>query len=78
VGVECTDGAVYVARLPDGPIVVLTETASLIWVTACSDEPGTVAERVAARVDRSVQEITPAVESFLADLVDRGLLRAVG
>lgn len=63
------------ALLPDGPIIVLAGTAALVWVAACSDEPGTVAARVAASVDRDVEEISDAVDAFLAELVGMGLLR---
>jgi len=67
--------ALYVARLPSGPIVVLDGTAALIWTVACTDEPASVAARVAALVDRDVAEIADAVDVFLADLVERGMLR---
>lgn len=68
--------ALYVARLPSGPIAVLEGTADLIWTVACADEPAPVAARVAALVDRDVAEIADAVDVYLADLVERGLLRA--
>ena len=31
IATEQHDDAVYVARLPDGPIIVLEGTAALIW-----------------------------------------------
>ena len=68
--------ALYVARLPAGPIIVLDGTAALIWTVACADEPGSIAARVAARVDRDVAEIAYAVDEFVADLVEQGLLIA--
>lgn len=72
---EQHDEAVYVARLPDGPIIVLEGTAALIWAEACSSEPGEIADRVGERVDRDTGEIADAVSRFVEDLVARGLLR---
>ncbi|MCE4027822.1 MULTISPECIES: hypothetical protein [unclassified Microbacterium] len=75
VGVIDQDDAVYVARLPQGPIVVLAGTAAVIWRAACDAGAGTVAHRAAGSVDRDSAAITDAVDGFVADLVARGLLR---
>jgi len=68
------DGVVYVAHLPDGPIAVLEGTAALIWGEACSGERESIADRVAEATGAAVAEIRGDVESFVADLVERGLL----
>ena len=65
----------YVASLPDGPILVLRDSAAAIW--AAASEGGTlemIVDRVAAGVGVDRAEIAGDVESFLADMVRRGLL----
>jgi hypothetical protein len=64
----------YLARLPDGPIVVLEGTASIIWGQAVGGEVPDVASGVAAATGEEVTQIRDAVDQFLADLVDAGLL----
>lgn len=75
VGVEQREATVYVARLPDGPIIVLEGTAALIWMEACSSAPRTIAERVGDHVDRGAAEIAAEIDRFVRDLVAQGLLR---
>jgi hypothetical protein len=67
----------YLGRLPDGPIVVLQDTASVIWVQAVADEGPDVAAGVAASAGVDVAEIRDTVEQFLAHLVAEGLLLRV-
>ena len=74
VGVVEEKGVVYVAPLPTGPIVVLTDAAAVIWAEALSGDSATFAERVAARTDRTVPEIAADVEAFVQSLIARGLL----
>ena len=73
--VEQHEGTVYVARLPDGPIIVLEGTAALIWVEACSSADGAISDRVGDRVDRDAAEIAGDVDALVQDFVARGLLR---
>lgn len=75
VGVIEDDGVVYAATLPGGPIVVLDGVAALIWSEACAGDRESIAERVAAATDASADDIRGHVDSFVADLVARGLLR---
>ena len=77
VGVIDDGAAVYAARLPEGPLIVLAGTAAVIWRAACEDRDGTVADRVAGSVDRGGATIVDAVDDFVADLVARGLLEPV-
>lgn len=74
VGVIDDGDAVYVAPLPRGPIVVLDGTAALVWRAACDGPADTIAARVADRVDEAAEGIEGAVDAFVADLLDRGLL----
>jgi len=67
-------GVVYAASLPDGPIVVLDGAAAAIWVGACDGPRSTLADRVAALTDAAVDDIREDVESFVDELVRRGLL----
>lgn len=78
VGVIDDGDAVYAARLPQGPIVVLAGTAGVIWRAACEEGDGTVADRASGRVDRDTAAIVGAVDEFVADLVVLGLLEPAG
>ncbi len=74
VGLITEEGILYAASLPDGPIVVLSGVAALIWGEACTGERATIAERVARATEVSPDQIRPDVDAFVADLVARGLL----
>jgi hypothetical protein len=70
------DGVVvYLAPLPDGPVQVLNGVGSLIWMEAtATGTPADVVERVAGLVDWPPDTIRADVDSFLANLVEAGLL----
>ncbi|MDV3296058.1 MAG: PqqD family protein [Brachybacterium paraconglomeratum] len=69
------DDALYVAGLPDGPIVVLRDTALTIWQEAVSlTGEQDLAQRVADVYGVPVGEVREAVEACVADLVGRGVL----
>lgn len=74
VAVVEDDDVVYAAILPDGPIVVLEGVAGVIWSEAREGPSSTIADRVAALTDASVDDIRGDVESFVDELVRRGLL----
>lgn len=74
VAVVEEDDVVYAALLPDGPIVVLDGVAGVIWSEAREGPSSTIADRVAALTDASVDDIRGDVESFVDELVRRGLL----
>jgi hypothetical protein len=65
---------VYVASLPDGPLLCLEGPAALIWTEAVAVGDSSVAARVADAVGVSLDEVAQDVARFLDDLVDRGLL----
>lgn len=67
--------AVYLAPLPDGPIVVLRDTALTIWREAVSPSgEGTLHSRVANAYGVMEREVQTAVEECVADLIERGVL----
>jgi hypothetical protein len=77
VAVVTEDDAVYVARLPRGPIVALDGSAAEIW-RAVTD-PGPEADwlmRLATHFAMPVDAIGADTRAFLADLTARGLLAA--
>lgn len=74
VGLIAEEGTLYAASLPDGPIVVLTGVAALIWSEACEGERATIVERVAEATEVAPEAIRADVDAFVADLVGRGLL----
>jgi hypothetical protein len=74
VSVVEEDDVVYLALLPDGPIVVLDGVAGVIWSEAREGPSSTIADRVAAVTDASAADIRADVESFVDELVRRGLL----
>ena len=67
---------VFLMQLPDGPPLVLHDSAALIWLVAAeasSDVPGLVAEAVGL----PAEDVSGEVDDYLRDLVDRGLLEVV-
>ena len=67
--------AVYLAPLPDGPIVVLRHTALTIWREAVSPSgQGSLHSRVARAYGVTEQEVRTAVEDCIVDLIERGVL----
>jgi hypothetical protein len=64
---------VFLMDLPDGPPLVLRDSAALIWLVAAEGDSD-VARTVADVVGRSLTEIEPEVADYLDDLVARGLL----
>ena len=74
VAAVVTPEAVYVARLPDGPILVLNGTAALVWQSAVASKRETIAERIAAATSMPVDGIRTDVEAFLESLIAQGLL----
>lgn len=77
VGVVDRDDGVYVARLPEGPIIVLSGTAAVVWRSACAAGEGEPADRVAPHVDQGAAEIADDVDAFIASLVAQHLLEPV-
>lgn len=67
--VDGEDGTVYAAVLPDGPILVLSGTAALVWHAATGIG---VEDLPAALSGRGADAADPA--PFAAALVDAGLL----
>ena len=69
------DGAVYLARVPEGPPLVLDGSGVLIWRALVAG--GTVAEvraRVAADAGVSPEVVADDVTAFVARLVSGGLV----
>lgn len=71
---EEVDGRVYVARLPDGPILVLDDTAAVIWAEAYGRDRSGVVRRVADRLGAEATDIAADVGTFIDDLIARGVL----
>lgn len=70
------DGPVYVAPLPDGPIMVLDGVAALIYEEATSGPALGWISRVAVATGETEGVITGEVQRFVDDLVRRGVLVA--
>ena len=66
---------VFLMALPDGPPVILTDTAAVIWVLAADGESD-VAGAVGDVVGVPREAIVAEVEQYLRDLVGKGLLSA--
>lgn len=71
------EAAVYVARLPGGPIAVLEGVAALIWTEACAGALETLVDRVESGIEPPVEGIDGEIDEFVAALLDRGLLRVL-
>ena len=74
MGIVEHEELLYVATLPDGPIIVLDGISALIWDEACGDDRETIVDRVAELTAAAPDAIRAHVEGFVADLVARGLL----
>lgn len=75
VHTDSDDGPlVHVARLPNGPLHILADTSALIWLAAVEGTSDVVAE-VAEACGLPQETIRQDVETFVAELVERGLLR---
>ena len=68
----------YLARLPDGPLVMLEGAAALIWEELMRARTVAVAEQVARRVGADVSLIHADVEEFVETLADQGLIEVDG
>jgi hypothetical protein len=65
----------YVAVLPNGPMIVLTGTASVIWNEIDDGTEESLADRVAAAVGGvAALDIEPDIRVFVDDLVAQGFL----
>ena len=68
-------GTVYAALLPDGPPLVLAGPGALVWdavaAGGCLED---VVARVAEAAGESVAAVRPGVESFVAGLVEAGVV----
>lgn len=74
VGAVEVSGCVYVARLPDGPIIELRGTAALIWRETLAGSIDGIAGRVAEATGLPVEEVAADVEHFVESLRERGLI----
>lgn len=65
------DGVLYVAALPDGPILVLAGTAADIWRIAPGAEPAELARRLPEHLSETRAD---RPDRFVAAFVEAGLL----
>lgn len=79
VGVVDGGELVYLAPLPDGPIVVLEGIGAVLWRLAIDEGESErdVAAAAARLTGTEAADIRDEVEAFLAELIARGLLTAV-
>ncbi len=68
---------VYLAQLPDGPLVVLEGSSAVIWQVATACARADLVRRVAEATGASADEIGAEVERFVGELLDRGFLETV-
>ncbi len=72
--------ALYLARLPDGPLVMIEGSGAAIWRAAVADGEeacggvDAVVQRVADDIGVAAEAIREDVVAFLAELVAGGLL----
>lgn len=74
VGVVVDADEIYVAHLPDGPILSLTGTAALVWRAAVNGPAQQIADRVAAEAGLLAEDIADDVTTFVETLLAEGLL----
>ena len=74
VGVIMDRDDIYVAHLPDGPILSLTGTAALVWRAALDGPAQGISDRVAAAAGLPVGDIADDVTVFVETLLGGGLI----
>lgn len=74
VGIAEAEGLFYVAHLPQGPLLALNDSASLIWAIATTPGPGSVEDRVGELVGVPPESIAEGVRELLATMVRSGYL----
>ncbi|WP_353808037.1 PqqD family protein [Agromyces sp. SYSU T00194] len=74
VGVDDDETTTYVAAIPWGPIVVLEGVAAIIWALAQGSARAEVPRLVAEVTGADLDEIREQVDTFLSELLQRGLL----
>ncbi|GAA3635443.1 hypothetical protein GCM10022200_18450 [Microbacterium awajiense] len=74
IGQERAGDAVYVAPLPDGPILVLQDSAIAIWEAVDGDGIDAIARRVGEMTGVDAPAVRDDVAHFVRTLVGRGLL----
>lgn len=63
------------ARVPDGPPLALHGPSAVIWLCAVDGgDADAIADRVADATGEHPDTVSPAVHTFLTELVSRGLL----
>ncbi|MGO4131792.1 PqqD family protein [Janibacter sp. RAF20_2_2] len=62
------------APLPNGPVSVLPDQSAVIWLAAV-EGGGDVVDMVADVLGHDTDDVRADVEAFVAELVQRGLLR---
>jgi hypothetical protein len=68
---------VYLAQLPDGPLLVLDGVAATIWTEATAGPEQGWVGRVASAFEASEDDVEQDVWGFVADLAARGILEPV-
>ena len=80
-GEPASDGGpatLYLAHLPNGPLLILEGSAASIWRAAVSSAGDSdLVERVADQTGVAPEEIRADVSDFVEDLVAQGLLERV-
>ena len=64
---------VFLMPLPDGPPLVLADTAAVIWILAADGERD-VPAAVGDVVGRPREAVADEVDAYLADLLAKGLI----
>lgn len=64
----------YVARLPEGPIIMLDAIGELIWRELAGRTRDELTGRIAAQVGASIESIAADIESFVDELIGLGLI----
>lgn len=74
IGVIDDGDAIYVAPLPDGPILVLRDVSAMVWREVVAGGVNQMVAGVAKATGASSAEIEPELLAFVDDLCARGLL----
>lgn len=74
VGLITMDGTSYVAKLPDGPLLALNDSAARVLAECLNGSLESLAERLGAEVDVSPAELKTQVQPIVDTLITHGIL----
>lgn len=68
------DEVLYVAKVPEGPILVLEDVSRVVWREALTESDEPIETRIAAMFEGDPSNIAASIRAFLDEMVAAGIL----